>query len=340
MTTVGIIGLGPMGQRYIEAVQLLGNVKVAVMDLKEEAVETLKARSLDLEISSYTDHHDLLKSEALDILIIATNGPSHYSLFLDAVEYGVQRIICEKPIATSLFQAREMIRISKESGVLFAVNHAKRWASCSYELRKKIKENVIGPVESVMFSMGGGQMACNGTHFIDLVSYLLDQKVIQIYGFLNDEGIPNPRGEQFKDPGGYAILHFESGTRMFFEMTEDLGIPPLLVINGKYGRITMNDLKKTYVLEARTIEDRVLPVTRYGTELKVIESGILDRNIIQSSYELILNMLKDNLFDNPQHAVEALEVIIGIHESHRAGNKPITLPLTDEEAVSRQYMFT
>ncbi|NTU31052.1 Gfo/Idh/MocA family oxidoreductase [Brevibacillus sp. HB1.1] len=340
MKTIGIIGLGPMGQRYVNAVQNMEEIRIAVADVRADAVKKIEDFQLKQEVSIYSNHLDMLQNERVDILIIATNGPSHYPLFLDARKYGVKKVICEKPIAISISQAKDMVNKSEAEGMMLAVNHGRRWSKDYIALRDKIRNEVIGPVESVMFSMGGGQLGCNGTHFIDLVSFLLDQKVVQVCGFLNDENIPNPRGAQFKDPGGYAIFHLSSGTRMFFEMTDDLGIPPLLIINGKYGRIIINELKRLYTIEAREKQDQELSVTRYGTPLKLMEECNLELDIITLSRDLVMSLLRDELPANPLHAVEALEVVIGIHFSHETGNKMIELPLTDKEYSNKMFSFT
>ncbi|EJL30562.1 Gfo/Idh/MocA family protein [Brevibacillus sp. BC25] len=340
MKTIGIIGLGPMGQRYVNAVQSMEEIRIAVADVRSDAVKKIEDFHLKQEVSIYSNHLDMLQNERVDILIIATNGPSHYPLFLDAMKYGVKKVICEKPIAISISQAKDMVNKSKAEGMLLAVNHGRRWSKDYVALRDKLRNEVIGPVESVMFSMGGGQLGCNGTHFIDLVSFLLDQKVVQVCGFLNDENIPNPRGAQFKDPGGYAIFHLSSGTRMFFEMTDDLGIPPLLIINGKYGRIIINELKRSYTIEAREKQDQELSVTRYGTPLKLMEECNLELDIITLSRDLVMSLLRDEIPANPLHAVEALEVVIGIHFSHETGNKMIELPLTDKEYSNKMFSFT
>ncbi|MDH4618270.1 Gfo/Idh/MocA family oxidoreductase [Brevibacillus sp. AY1] len=340
MTTIGIIGLGPMGQRYVEALQTFPQYKLAVTDVRTAAIEKVRDTYSVKELASYTTHVDMLKNENIDLLIIASNGPSHYSLFIDALRYGIPRIICEKPIATSLEEARKMIDLASAKDVLLSVNHGRRWADDYVLLREKIKNEVIGSVESIMFSMGGGQMGCNGTHFIDLVSFLLDDKIEQLCGFLNDEGVPNPRGAQFKDPGGYAILHFRSGTRMFFELTEDTGIPPLLVINGRYGRITVNELQRVYIIEARTVADRSLPVTRYGTPLLEKEIYTIKLDMIELCRELITSMLRDQVPADPQHAADALEAIIGIHYSSERENRLVKLPITDREYVEKRFLFT
>ncbi|CAI8998289.1 putative dehydrogenase [Brevibacillus sp. IT-7CA2] len=340
MKTIGIIGLGPMGQRYVNAVQTMEEIRIAVADVRADAVKKIEDFHLKQEVSIYSNHLDMLQNERVDILIIATNGPSHYPLFLDAMKYGVKKVICEKPIAISISQAKDMVNKSKAEGMMLAVNHGRRWSKDYVALRDKLRSEVIGPVESVMFSMGGGQLGCNGTHFIDLVSFLLDQKVVQVCGFLNDENIPNPRGAQFKDPGGYAIFHFSSGTRMFFEMTDDLGIPPLLIINGKYGRIIINELKRSYTVEAREKQDQELSVTRYGTPLQLMEECNLELDIITLSRDLVMSLLRDEIPANPLHAVEALEVVIGMHYSHEMGNKMIELPLTDQEYSNKLFSFT
>ncbi|HBZ81742.1 Gfo/Idh/MocA family oxidoreductase [Brevibacillus sp. FSL K6-0770] len=340
MKTIGIVGLGPMGLRYVEVMKKMEQIKLAVVDLRQEAIQQVKERQLKHEVVAYSSHADMLQHEQLDVLIIATNGPSHYPIYLDAVKHGVKRIICEKPIATSIAQAREMVEIARAEGITLAVNHGRRWSKDYVSLREKLRSGIIGSVESIMFSMGGGQMGCNGTHFIDLAGYLLEQNVVQVCGFLNDENIANPRGANFKDPGGYAIVHFEAGARMFFEMAEDLGIPPLMVINGKCGRVTINEIERFYLIETRNEDDWALPVTRYGTPLRRVEKEKLELDIHALSHDLLQAVFQDEAPADPEYAVKALEAVIGIHLSHEKGNKQIALPIADEECINRLFKFT
>ena len=62
------------------------------------------------------------------VSVIATWGPSHSSLFHSLVDRGVKHILCEKPLASSMEGALEMVRRSKEEGITLAVNHYIRYS--------------------------------------------------------------------------------------------------------------------------------------------------------------------------------------------------------------------
>ena len=104
---VGVIGLGGMGRRHCEALKTLKNVELtAVCDLRPEVINQVNQQYAPRR--SYVQWKDLLQSEKLDLLIIASNGPSHAMITRAAAECGVPRILCEKPMATSLLDAQRM----------------------------------------------------------------------------------------------------------------------------------------------------------------------------------------------------------------------------------------
>ena len=50
----------------------------------------------------YTNYHDMLSENSLDILCIATWTNQHATMALDGVRSGVKGIFCEKPIDVDL----------------------------------------------------------------------------------------------------------------------------------------------------------------------------------------------------------------------------------------------
>jgi predicted dehydrogenase len=342
MSKIALIGAGPMGIRHLQAIKNLPDLAlVGLVDLNPSVLDKLVDEMKIPASVVFTNHLEMLLQQQPDLVIIATNGPSHFSIFQDIVNAGVKKILCEKPIATSVKQARAMIEIAHQNDVMLQVNHARRWSSDYIELKRRLDQGVIGEVESIYCSMGGGQMACNGTHMIDLASFLFDRQTKQVVGFLNDKQILNPRGEQFTDPGGYAVIHFEDHKRMFFEMTDDLGIPPIFIISGTYGRVVIEELKRFYTIESRKKEDRKLSITRYGTQLSDIEQiSITDLDIVSLCQRAIERLMSGDTALHGPAAVNALETVIGVHFSNKNDNKPISLPILDEQMVEQGFSFT
>src|SRR5215468_6222182 len=115
---VALVGLGVMGRRHLEAVRSLeGMDLVGVCDRSEAALEKAPP-----DIPCFRDPARLLEERRPDLLIVATHAPSHHGLVLAAIESGVRRILCEKPIACSVAEAEAMVREAERRGALLVVN--------------------------------------------------------------------------------------------------------------------------------------------------------------------------------------------------------------------------
>ena len=124
---VGIIGLGRMGRRHLEAYLKTPDVKVdACSDANPEALKFLEARKVDCK--RFTDWRLMLKEGTFDLLSVVTNGPTHAEITTAAAEAKVPRIICEKPMATSIKDAKRMIATAETNGTRLAINYSRRWS--------------------------------------------------------------------------------------------------------------------------------------------------------------------------------------------------------------------
>ena len=98
---------------------------IAVCDINKKRLNGI-SRKYNIK-SSYLDYKKMLKKEDLDIISICTHTEIHSKICIQAAESGVQAIFCEKPIATSLKEAEDMIRACKKHNVKLIINHTRRW---------------------------------------------------------------------------------------------------------------------------------------------------------------------------------------------------------------------
>lgn len=91
----------------------------------------------------YTDAADMLAAEALDFVDIATTVPSHRALVELAARHDVH-VICQKPLAETLEDARAMIRAVEATGKVFMVHENFRWQSAIRAAIHSIREGAIG----------------------------------------------------------------------------------------------------------------------------------------------------------------------------------------------------
>ena len=172
----------------------------------------------------YRDHQDMLQQENLDILCIATWTSLHSSMTLDAVKAGVKGIFCEKPIATNLEKAREMVRACKKNKIPLIINHERRWDAYYQQARKLVHSGKIGEVKTIIGNAlswkpeklpvsihGGGPLFHDGTHLTDLLIFF-GGPVAWVSGHEN-----RPGGKKYIEETASAMLCFKSGAIGFIE---------------------------------------------------------------------------------------------------------------------------
>jgi len=330
-----VIGLGRHGLRHVQALQQIDGVPLAaVCDMRAEALaEVAKDHH---KLKTYTDWQQLLETENVDLVSVVTNGPSHAPITLAAANSGVRYILCEKPMATSVSEARAMIDACRDANVRLAISHGRRWVSSYQELRDLIADGVIGKLAHFWFTCGGGLFAGNGGHILDLARMLSNSNATQVVGKLDQAGAPNPRGKEFHDPGAVALYWFENGMRLVVDMYEDLFVPPRIEIVGSDGRITIDDLAGRWEILSRPEEDRAAARSQFWLPLRPVSFTPVELNMI----DMLVDALTELLSNRPisctgDDGLASVEMLIGAHLSSQRGSVPIQLPLTgaDQQAT-------
>lgn len=177
-----VIGLGRVGWEYdkdvlrqkpASHVGAMFNNKdielVAVYDKDKKKLETFK--KLYPSVKTYGDGFDMLKENKLDIITIATPDGTHRDLVFGCAELGEPKVIlCEKPIASTIEEAKSMVRICKKNGVKLAINHTRRWMPEYQNVKIAIDYGNFGkPVLFVGYFYGGLRDFC---HLADLYNWL------------------------------------------------------------------------------------------------------------------------------------------------------------------------
>lgn len=139
-----VIGVGFIGAAHIEALRRLGNVDVvAVADMNGAA----KAEAHCIP-KGYSDYREMLDTEKPDVVHICTPNASHYEMAMYAMERGIA-VVCEKPLTTTLEQARELARYAREHGIVNAVNFNCRWYPQVMQARSMVARGELGNIYSI-----------------------------------------------------------------------------------------------------------------------------------------------------------------------------------------------
>lgn len=292
-------------------------------------------------IQYYNDYKMAIDESSIDGIVIATYGPSHNEIVKYAIDANIKYIVCEKPFTTSVKHADEIIASLKSSKTRLAVNYSRRFSQIYSNLKNDLHmNNLIGKPRTIIMTCGAGGLSATGTHFLDLCSYLLDDKIKSVYAISVNKNLPNPRGKQFEDPGGYVLLTYQNESRAYIDMGDDLGLQHFIEIIGEYGRIFIDESNQNITIRSRTIEDREKPKHLYSLPNPTIRNDVFN---IGTLSELIETMLKNlvsesKLVVSAEVAKESVEIYSAIRKSHDT-KKPVVLPL-DDEYYEKEFMVT
>jgi predicted dehydrogenase len=117
-----VIGVGHQGNWHAEKFEALGRSRlVAVADVDPDRARRVGAA---LGVDAVTDHRDLYGQ--VDAVAVATPTPSHFEVVGALLERGIH-VLVEKPIAATVEEAAELVRLAEARGLVLQVGHLERF---------------------------------------------------------------------------------------------------------------------------------------------------------------------------------------------------------------------
>lgn len=144
---IGLVGLGGMGTVHLNNYAHLTNCTVAALC---DPSPLAKERGAELGIPVYDKIEDMLAAGGLDVADVCTPTFLHRNQVLAALEAGLH-VICEKPLALALDDAKAMYDKAEEKGALLLVGHVLQYAPTTRILRELVKEGRYGKVIDAQF---------------------------------------------------------------------------------------------------------------------------------------------------------------------------------------------
>ena len=216
---VGIIGCGEISRYHAEAYRT--NLDVGTTAIADINPDALKTAANEFSIpKSYTDYHEMLKNEKLDIVSICTWPGLHAEMTVAAAEYGVKAIFCEKPMAVNLGEADRMINACQQNGTILIISHQLRFNPNINKAKQLIEAGAIGE-PSLVWGHYDTSLLNRGTHVVDSVRYMLnDPKTDWVLGQIERKKDSYNRGHRVEEIAE-ALVQFSNGTKYLIE-TGDL----------------------------------------------------------------------------------------------------------------------
>ncbi len=139
-----VFGTGFVGRVHLEGIRRVGHVELAAIG--EPQIE--KARQLAAEFGverTEADYHKILDDPSIDAVHVCTPNFMHFPIAKDALLAG-KHVLCEKPLATSVEQARELVALAARLKRRNATFHNLRYYPLVQHMRRMREAGDLGEI--------------------------------------------------------------------------------------------------------------------------------------------------------------------------------------------------
>ncbi|CAM3656931.1 Gfo/Idh/MocA family protein [Erysipelothrix urinaevulpis] len=216
MLKVALLGCGTMGKTHVQGYKKMDDVDVvAVCDIREEFAQ-FAADELNSKV--YLDFDEMMANESFDMIDICLPTYMHHDYAIAAMKQG-KAVFCEKPIALSLEDAKEMIDTAKEENVKFSVGHVLRFFPTYAKAAEKFTNDNLGQARLIRTVRNQGfpmwswndwfsDYSLSGGPYVDLMIHDLDW-IVHSFGKVERVYARSHIGD--KQDQSIAILRLENG---------------------------------------------------------------------------------------------------------------------------------
>ena len=339
---VAVVGTGWCGGIRAETLAVHPLVKcLHLAEIREERLEEMEAKTRPT--TATTDYRKLVDRKGLDaVYISATPENLHFPMAKEFLEAG-KHVFLEKPIAVTLAEADELIKLAKQKSLKFSIGYSQRFNPKYAYVRQCIRDGTIGkPVSALVSrhitrSLGkkiSGRIklspaAMESTHDLDFVLWCLEPaKPVRVYSQVN-YGAMRAAGAQDVPDAQWCAVTLDSG--LTFVVGGGWSLPPgypnfsttWIEMVGTEGAVMVDDTHRDVVVNTMKSGMQLPMSTMPGEAVDHTYAGAMAP---ETTHFLEAVALDKPVLVTPEHARMVMELYIAADLSAES-NLPVDLPL-------------
>jgi predicted dehydrogenase len=186
MIKLGQIGVGYWGPNLLRNFYDLENVELRkVIDKNPDRLKYIKQKYASIETGQ--DIKEIIEDKEIDAVIVSTPADLHYEMVKKVLLSG-KHCFVEKPLALKTTEARELVKIAEEKGLILMVGHIFLYNAAVRELKKRISNGELGKIYyiySQRLNLGKVRSDVNALwnfapHDVSIVLYLLEKMPVTV----------------------------------------------------------------------------------------------------------------------------------------------------------------
>lgn len=196
---VAVAGVGFIGPVHIESLRRAGNIEIVALFHPFENEASEKAIAMGIP-KYYIDYDKMVKEADFECVHICTPNNLHYPMAKAALLAG-KHVVCEKPLATTVKEAEELLALARDKKLVHAVSFNLRYYPLVRQMKVMREKGELGNVYSIMGSYlqdwlfyatdynwrlepdksgDSKAIADIGSHLIDLIEYISGLSITEV----------------------------------------------------------------------------------------------------------------------------------------------------------------
>ena len=193
MLTVGLIGFGGMGRKYLKLLAARADVQVKALCVHSQASLTRLQNEFGARYDLYTDYRRLLEDAEISTVLVLTPHPTHFAIAKHALEKG-RDVLVEKPVTLTGAEATTLNEMATSRGLIFSVCYDQRFMPSYQKVKALVDSGTLGTLQRSSFEVttmyrpqayydsaawrgtlageGGGVLLNQANHHLDLYLWL------------------------------------------------------------------------------------------------------------------------------------------------------------------------
>ncbi len=208
---VGLIGTGNRGRTILRNIVQMKNINVlALCDVFPDNLR--QARRMARDAKAFEDYRQVLDMKDIEAVLVVTPQHTHSEISIAALDVG-KHVFCEKCMAFTIEQAKDMVMAVRRTKKFLQVGHQRRYNPLYDKALQHIQTGIIGPEENPVTAIrcqwntnsdwrsfvpepkwekilnwrlysdiSGGLMAEFGSHQVDVADWFLNAHPLAVSG--------------------------------------------------------------------------------------------------------------------------------------------------------------